>query len=89
MRYILFRAGLGVLGTSNDELHHPLAGLGFGLPLTRRVLHVSLPYLPYVLIRLYARHFGGSFDLVSIENFGTDAIVRLDKSGEKLEERQL
>lgn len=39
----------------------PLAGLGFGLPMSRR----------------YAEFFGGSLDLVSMFGFGCDVFLRL------------
>ncbi|KAI5124028.1 hypothetical protein M0805_003859 [Coniferiporia weirii] len=38
-----------------------LAGLGYGLPMSR----------------LYAKYFGGSLDLYSLDGWGTDAVVRL------------
>lgn len=42
-----------------------LAGLGYGLPLSR----------------LYARYFGGDLKLVSLEGFGTDAYLHLSRLG--------
>ncbi|KAI9320145.1 branched-chain alpha-ketoacid dehydrogenase [Dichotomocladium elegans] len=50
----------------------PLAGLGFGLPLAR----------------MYARYFGGSFTLVSMNGYGCDVFLKLkhiDKSMAELE----
>lgn len=43
--------------------HAPLAGFGFGLPLSR----------------VYARYFGGDLQIVSTERFGTDAYVFLKR----------
>jgi pyruvate dehydrogenase kinase 2/3/4 len=48
----------------------PLAGFGFGLPMSR----------------LYARYLGGDLSIVSVEGFGTDALVQLKRAtGEALE----
>jgi pyruvate dehydrogenase kinase 2/3/4 len=41
----------------------PLAGFGFGLPLSR----------------IYARYFGGDLQVISTERFGTDAYVYLKR----------
>jgi len=43
----------------------PMAGLGFGLPLAR----------------IYARHFGGDLELISMHGYGTDVYLRLDRTG--------
>jgi hypothetical protein len=61
--------GLGILGTSIEEIHSPMAGLGFGLPLSR----------------LYAKHFGGDLSISTMEGFGTDVYLTLDCTGEALE----
>jgi len=55
----------GARGASMD----PLAGFGYGLPLSR----------------LYARYFGGELSIASMEGFGTDAYVHLAKLGNRLE----
>jgi pyruvate dehydrogenase kinase 2/3/4 len=41
----------------------PLAGFGYGLPISR----------------LYARYFGGDLRLISMEGYGTDAYLHLSK----------
>ncbi|OMJ20429.1 [Pyruvate dehydrogenase (acetyl-transferring)] kinase, mitochondrial [Smittium culicis] len=41
----------------------PLAGFGYGLPLSR----------------LYARYFGGDLKIISMENYGTDAYLHLSR----------
>ena len=43
----------------------PLAGYGVGLPLSR----------------LYARYFGGDLQLLSMEGFGTDVFLHLNRLG--------
>ena len=43
-----------------------LAGLGYGLPISR----------------LYARYFGGDLDIKSMEGYGTDAFVHLSRLGD-------
>lgn len=82
--------GLGILGTNAEELHQPLAGLGFGLPLSR---HGADSYpLPLTMLtskcRLYSQYFGGSFDIFSIEGYGTDVYLKLSRSGEIAESLQ-
>eukprot|EP01012_Entosiphon_sulcatum_P047212 TRINITY_DN6395_c0_g1_i1.p2 TRINITY_DN6395_c0_g1~~TRINITY_DN6395_c0_g1_i1.p2 ORF type:complete len:462 (+),score=104.90 TRINITY_DN6395_c0_g1_i1:23-1387(+) len=47
----------------------PLAGFGYGLPISR----------------LYAQHFGGDLQLVSMEGYGTDAYLHLGQLGARLE----
>ena len=47
----------------------PMAGLGFGLPVSR----------------LYAQYFGGDVCLVSMEGYGSDVYVRLDHIGKTAE----
>lgn len=44
-------------------MNAPMAGFGYGLPITR----------------LYARYFGGDVDLQSIEGYGTDVYMHLNK----------
>ncbi|KAF9939771.1 hypothetical protein BGZ65_009575 [Modicella reniformis] len=51
----------------------PIAGLGFGLPLTR----------------IYARYFGGDMHLVSLQGYGCDVFLKLKQIDETLEEIQI
>ena len=58
----------GMVGTKNDVDHgvdSPLAGLGYGLPISRS----------------YARYFGGDVSIMSMEGYGTDAFVYLARLG--------
>ncbi|EPX72867.1 pyruvate dehydrogenase kinase Pkp1 [Schizosaccharomyces octosporus yFS286] len=50
----------------------PMAGFGFGLPLAR----------------LYTRYFGGDLKLVSMEGYGTDAYIQLNRLCESAEPLQ-
>jgi pyruvate dehydrogenase kinase 2/3/4 len=57
---------LGTAGSSSDfDTASPLAGLGYGLPISRA----------------YARYFGGDLSLMSMEGYGTDAFVHLSRLG--------
>jgi len=53
-----------------DMNHAPLAGFGYGLPLSR----------------LYAKYMGGDLNVISIPSFGTDAYVHLKKLPNDAEE---
>eukprot|EP01103_Thecamoeba_quadrilineata_P000143 TRINITY_DN10115_c0_g1_i1.p1 TRINITY_DN10115_c0_g1~~TRINITY_DN10115_c0_g1_i1.p1 ORF type:complete len:427 (+),score=73.41 TRINITY_DN10115_c0_g1_i1:122-1402(+) len=53
--------------------HSPMAGLGFGLPLAR----------------LYARHFGGDLEVVSMYGYGTDVYLRMDRTGNEVEKVEI
>ncbi|MBI5155503.1 pyruvate dehydrogenase kinase [Candidatus Poribacteria bacterium] len=46
-----------------------MAGYGYGLPITR----------------LYARYFGGDLQVISMESYGTDAYLHLNRLGNKAE----
>ncbi|CAM9902329.1 unnamed protein product [Ascophyllum nodosum] len=52
-------------GESDHAKESPLAGLGYGLPISRS----------------YARYFGGDLSIVSMEGYGTDAFVHLSRLG--------
>ena len=45
----------------------PLAGLGYGLPISRS----------------YARYFGGDLNVMSMEGYGTDAFLHLPRLGDR------
>lgn len=51
----------------------PLAGLGFGLPLAR----------------MYARYFGGSFTLVSMNGYGCDVFLKLKHIDQSMAELEI
>ncbi len=48
---------------SQDMMGAPMAGFGYGLPVSR----------------LYARYFGGDVQLISMEGYGTDVYLHLNK----------
>eukprot|EP01062_Namystynia_karyoxenos_P022407 TRINITY_DN1858_c1_g1_i1.p1 TRINITY_DN1858_c1_g1~~TRINITY_DN1858_c1_g1_i1.p1 ORF type:complete len:616 (+),score=239.25 TRINITY_DN1858_c1_g1_i1:223-1848(+) len=49
---------------TDPQQESPLAGFGYGLPISR----------------LYARHFGGDLRLLSMEGYGTDAYLHLGRT---------
>ncbi|KAG0036840.1 26S proteasome regulatory subunit 7 [Podila clonocystis] len=51
----------------------PIAGLGFGLPLTR----------------IYAQYFGGNMHLISLQGYGCDVFLKLKQIDESLEDLQI
>jgi pyruvate dehydrogenase kinase 2/3/4 len=55
--------------SSRSDFRAPLAGLGYGLPLSR----------------LYARYFGGDLQIISMEGYGTDAYLHLKRLGDARE----
>lgn len=59
----------GFIGDKDHSSDSPLAGLGYGLPISRS----------------YARYFGGDLDILSMEGFGTDAFVHLARLGDSRE----
>jgi len=69
--YLFTTAPTPDLDTLSDMNHAPLAGLGYGLPLSR----------------VYANYFGGDLKLVSLEGYGTDAYVHLNYAQEQKREQ--
>lgn len=65
-----------------SDFRAPMAGFGYGLPLSRLV---SLACLFWNLctdlcVRVqYARYFGGDLMLISIDGFGTDVYIHLNR----------
>jgi len=55
-----------VSSDASDFVGAPLAGLGYGLPISRA----------------YCRYFGGDLTLMSMEGYGTDAFVYLSRLGD-------
>ncbi|KAF9581225.1 hypothetical protein BGW38_001845 [Lunasporangiospora selenospora] len=51
----------------------PIAGLGFGLPLTR----------------IYAQYFGGDMQMVSLQGYGCDVFLKLKQIDETLDDLQI
>ncbi|EGF82544.1 hypothetical protein BATDEDRAFT_32923 [Batrachochytrium dendrobatidis JAM81] len=56
-------------GYNQGDFRAPLAGFGYGLPLSR----------------LYARYFGGDLRLISMEGYGTDAYLHLSRLSDSCE----
>ncbi len=54
--------------SSDFSVDSPLAGLGYGLPIARN----------------YARYFGGELTLMSMEGYGTDSYIYLNRLGNKV-----
>ena len=59
----------GMIGSPDHGTDSPLAGLGYGLPISRS----------------YARYFGGDLSIMSMEGYGTDAFVYLARLGDTRE----
>ena len=57
-------------GVRDFDTQTPLAGLGYGLPISRN----------------YARYFGGDLNIMSMEGYGTDSFVYLSRLGDKINE---
>eukprot|EP01134_Creolimax_fragrantissima_P000090 CFRG0090T1 len=55
---------------NTDINHAPLAGFGYGLPLSR----------------LYARYLGGDLQIISVDGYGTDAYIYLRQSADAANE---
>jgi pyruvate dehydrogenase kinase 2/3/4 len=62
-----------------SDFKAPMAGFGYGLPLSRLV-RFFLYTLSHVLICVqYARYFGGDLRLISMDGFGTDVYIHLNR----------
>ena len=65
--------GLGALSAPDlfpqETGESPMAGLGFGLPLSR----------------LYTEYFGGKLDMTVMHGYGTDVYVHLNSTGQQME----
>ncbi|KAF8527102.1 mitochondrial branched-chain alpha-ketoacid dehydrogenase kinase-domain-containing protein [Gautieria morchelliformis] len=57
--------------TQGSDFKAPMAGFGYGLPLSR------LP--PPLIVSQYARYFGGDLRLISMEGYGTDVYIHLNR----------
>ncbi|TGZ61006.1 hypothetical protein CRM22_008212 [Opisthorchis felineus] len=64
------RRPLGESVSSDLDTNAPMAGYGYGLPLSR----------------LYAKYFNGDLILTSVEGYGTDAIVYLKRNAAEADE---
>lgn len=67
-----------------SDFRAPMAGFGYGLPLSRLVSGRSSLYrtrtgLLTVCNSQYARYFGGDLRLISIDGFGTDVYIHLNR----------
>jgi len=65
-----FDSGSSIFSSAGDHgTDSPLAGLGYGLPISRT----------------YARYFGGDLNIMSMEGYGTDAFLHLSRLGNRSE----
>ena len=63
-----------------SDFQAPMAGFGYGLPLSRLVSAVlSGRLLRSCVLRQYARYFGGDLRLISMEGYGTDVYIHLNR----------
>eukprot|EP00850_Spirogloea_muscicola_P016234 SM000130S27121 [mRNA] locus=s130:362366:364889:+ [translate_table: standard] len=67
--YTTAKSPLADIGGQLQELPTVLAGYGYGLPISR----------------LYARYFGGDLQIISMEGYGTDAYLHINRLGNKQE----
>jgi pyruvate dehydrogenase kinase 2/3/4 len=57
------------IGEQDHSNQSPIAGFGYGLPISRS----------------YCRYFGGDLDVISMEGYGTDAFLHLKRLGDTKE----
>lgn len=57
------------IGKHDHDNTSPIAGLGYGLPISRA----------------YCRYFGGDLSIISMEKYGTDAFIHLSRLGDSKE----
>jgi pyruvate dehydrogenase kinase 2/3/4 len=60
---------MSLSGSGDHSLEAPLAGLGYGLPISRS----------------YARYFGGDLSIMSMEGYGSDVFLHLRRLGDSVE----
>jgi pyruvate dehydrogenase kinase 2/3/4 len=72
----------------DSDFKAPMAGFGYGLPLSRLVRERSfccinnetlLQYAKVCSLGQYARYFGGDLRLISMEGYGTDVYIHLNR----------
>jgi pyruvate dehydrogenase kinase 2/3/4 len=60
---------MSLAGSGDHSVEAPLAGLGYGLPISRA----------------YAKYFGGDLSVMSMEGYGTDVFLHLRRLGDSVE----
>ncbi|CEG71173.1 Putative [Pyruvate dehydrogenase [lipoamide]] kinase [Rhizopus microsporus] len=64
---------------NQTEFKAPMAGFGYGLPISRLVSVFVRMNSRYLSCIKYARYFGGDLKLISMEGYGTDAYLHLNR----------
>jgi pyruvate dehydrogenase kinase 2/3/4 len=68
------------LESGKNDFAAPMAGFGYGLPLSRLVREtLSLFITLGSSVSQYARYFGGDLKLISMEGYGTDVYIHLNR----------
>jgi len=64
-----------------SDFKAPMAGFGYGLPLSRLVCCPVLASWCFIsdIFLQYARYFGGDLRLISMDGFGTDVYIHLNR----------
>lgn len=62
-----------------SDFKAPMAGFGYGLPLSRLVSVLTTCNVRILTFIQYARYFGGDLRLISMDGFGTDVYIHLNK----------